>query len=123
MSTMAPEGGLVGGVVFDSATDQAVGGTTALEVLDLTDVVGDLEVPCEWHRLPFHANAPATWIAYINRCPHCRHNGGVRLVCADCKNGVLLTPEAAVCTYCDGILVPFRKAVSKFEPINRRPAG
>lgn len=97
------------------------GGTTLLEreVVDIEEIVGDLDMACEWYKLPFHAEAPARWIAYIKGCPRCGHKGGIRLVCVDCKDGVLMTPDCAQCHSCGLIISPFRHAVRAFEPINR----
>jgi hypothetical protein len=91
------------------------------EVLDLTDVVGDLEIPCEWRVFHCHKGSPARWVVWLVKCPSCGWNCAPRTVCNDCKNYAVFTDECAMCTHCDGIVQPFRKIIARTEPLNRRP--
>lgn len=89
------------------------------EVIDLTEIVGDIEIPCDWGHLPICFDGPARWVVLV-RCPEC-NEGRAKVICTDCKDGAMADETAAgECNYCSAVYVPFRLCMLHIEPLNKR---
>lgn len=79
---------------------------------ELEEIVGDLELPCEYSWL-FHCDDAAHWVM------HARCGCGVavqRLACGGCKNILLSTEEGVRCpAECGEVFVPARRAYHRVE--------
>lgn len=86
--------------------------TTTIDVT-LTELVGDLEVPCDWDRIFRCGPKAAQWVVGL-RC-----GCGVldqRLVCEGCKSVVLAMEEGLSCpSDCGEVFIPARKAIHYME--------
>lgn len=82
---MAPEGGV--------------------EIIDLTEIVGDIEIPCDYDRL-FHCGPAAAKWEMRGACG-CGAKG-VRLVCEGCKDAVIATDDGLMCNACGVVTAPAR---------------
>lgn len=87
------------------------------EDLIITEIVGDLEIPCD---NSFHATCPdepAAWI--LHRVPCSCGAGGPMLACTPCKDMRLLSDGAVTCGGCGETFAPAKHAYSFVEPISR----
>lgn len=90
---------------------------TRPEDMIVAEIVGDLEIPCDY--APFERwcpDEPAAWILHRVRC-ECG-NGGQVLACSPCKDRRLLGDGMVTCGEC-GAVTPVRESYSFFEPINK----
>lgn len=93
--------------------------STDLEIVDLTEIVGDLEIPCDyadsrpgWFGCP---NQPGRWLLFTRD-----HGCGtrVRVACEPCKTARLTAEDGAVeCALCGHITAPPRHAYSRIEAL------
>lgn len=70
-----------------------------------TEIIGAIEIPCEYGDQFGCGPAPAGWEMRL-ACP-CGH-AGVRLACGDCKNKWLTADSAAECPACGDVTAPAR---------------
>ena len=93
------------------------GGVEVLTI-DVTEIVGDLSIPCDYDRLYKCGPAAAEWVM-IARC-ECGVSGE-RLVCPTCKDSVLMDEGGLCCPAgCGFVYVPARHAFTLIEPLNKR---
>lgn len=81
-------------------------------IIDLTELVGELAIPCEYDRLYGCGPAAATWLM-VARC-----GCGVmahRLVCEGCKDKTIQTEDGLCCPGCSMVWTPARRAFSRIE--------
>ena len=87
------------------------------EIIDLTEIVGDLEIPCDYDRLFGCGPRPAAWVM-VAQC-ECGTRGE-RLVCEGCKDATLATERALACpSDCGLVYSPARHAFTRIEPLDR----
>lgn len=87
-----------------------------VEVIDLTQIVGEFSTPCDWAAQQIHlGDGPAAWIAHLAACGCGRV--GARLICESCKDRAIATNEAAECGECGEVYVPFRQVIRHIEPL------
>lgn len=91
-----------------------------LETVDLTEIVGDFEVSCEYAGDdPTECkDDPARWALHLNPC--CPAGAGVRLACDVCKELRVTSGGAVRCEHCNFIFFPARKAYHYIEPLERK---
>jgi hypothetical protein len=89
------------------------------ERLDITDIVGDLDLACEARRHPTNNTDPATWVVWVVQC--CTARPPVGLACDDCLRRWLTANRPARCADCGHRDLP-RRWVLAFERINKPPA-
>lgn len=78
-----------------------------------TEIVGEIEIPCDYDRL-FHCGPDAARWVMTGRCD-CGYQGD-RLVCGGCKNVVLSTEEGLSCPEgCGLIHAPARHIFIRIE--------
>lgn len=94
-------------------------GGVEVEIIDLTEIVGDLEMACEYAYLECCKDRAAKWIVFLTPCGGHRM-GGPRLICEDCKNYVMATEDCAECGVCGEVVYPFRHVFSHIEPLDKR---
>jgi hypothetical protein len=83
---------------------------------ELTEIVGDIEVPCDWGSTSLHVgDGPARWIAVLRPCVCGRT--GVRLICTHCKDVSMQAEDAAMCGACGEVYVPWRSVIYSIESI------
>lgn len=92
--------------------------STEFEIVDLTGIVGEMDLACDYSHFECCRQQHANWIARLKVCA-CGV-GGVRLICSDCKNYIMLTEEAAECGRCGFVDAPFRTAFKSFEPLESK---
>ena len=81
--------------------------------IDLTEIIGDIESPCEWHRIFNCGPKAASWIVAV-RCG-CGANAH-RLVCEGCKSVAMAMEEGLQCpSECGEVFIPARKAIAYME--------
>lgn len=90
---------------------------TDLELVDLTKIVGELQVPCDYSQSRWCPNHPAKWAATVS-CPGCGWTAH-RLLC-DCKDFLMVTEDCIECKTCGEIVAPARHAFKYIEAIDRR---
>lgn len=95
--------------------------STEIEVVDLTEIVGDIEIPCDYGQYtPYDGGcAPnvgaAKWLLVL--ADH-GHGAETRLACTHCKDMRLLVEDAGVeCDKCGHFTFPVRKAYSRIEAL------
>jgi hypothetical protein len=89
-------------------------------IVDLTEIVGDLEVPCDWgdgYKGKGIHDDPARWVIYLVSCT-CGA-GGVRLGCDNCKNHRMTSEDAVICRHCGEVTVPARHAYTRAERLEK----
>ena len=89
------------------------GGIETLPI-DLTEIIGELEIPCDYDRLFRCGPAAAEWLM-VARCG-CGVVGH-RLTCASCKDGIMQTEGGLACPSCDMVFIPARKAFAYMEKL------
>lgn len=87
--------------------------STDIEVVDLTELVGDVQNPCDWSDADYCSKEHAQWAAHAV-CPSC---GGSMwyLICSPCKNLVMVTDDAFECARCGEVVCPARKFIAQLE--------
>ena len=86
--------------------------------IDLTEIIGDIEIPCDWAAQSVHAgDGPARWVAHLIPCVCGRT--GARLICGHCKDAAMATPDAVQCGACGEVYVPFRSVIRLIEPLDK----
>lgn len=92
---------------------------TDIELVDLTEIVGDLDIICDYDDEDDPHDDPAQWVLTLTRCP-CGA-GGQTLACDRCKRARLEESFASVeCGHCGEVTSPARLAYSHVEPLDRR---
>lgn len=89
-----------------------------LEIIDLTEFVGDMSLPCDYsdeHRM---VDEPASWVMFLKPC--CPEGGGIRLACEHCKEGRLMDMHSVQCEFCGHIFEHAPEAYSRIEPLERK---
>ena len=89
-----------------------------IDGMTFTEIVGDIEVPCEYAGDPSCPDEPARWVMHTVTCA-CGF-GGVRIACTPCKDLRMLGEGAVVCESCGYVTVPARLAYHSIEPLERR---
>lgn len=92
--------------------------TTDLEIIDLTSIVGDMELACDYNDEKNPHDEPAEWVLRTVRCT-CGA-GVVRLACDPCKTRRLETLDAVYCTFCNAVYQPARTAYAYVERLEKR---
>ena len=88
-----------------------------LEIIDLTEFVGDIEIPCDYAGGGLCQDDPARWVMF--RKPCCPGGAGVRLACELCKEARLLDQLSLECQFCGFIYEHAPEAYSRIEPLER----
>lgn len=95
------------------------GGVEVLTI-DVTEIAGTVEIPCDWSEMSFHVGDPgAEWIVYLMPCACGRT--GARLICTHCKDVSMATDDAVQCSHCGEVYAPFRSVIHLIEPLDKRP--
>lgn len=89
-----------------------------LEIIDLTEIVGRLEIPCDFADMPDCRDEPAKWVLHRNKC--CPDVPPAALACESCKEGRLLDRYALECRWCGFIWEHAPEAYCYIEPLERR---
>lgn len=91
-----------------------------LEIIDLTEVVGDWEIPCEYagDEVTACKDDPARWVLHLKPC--CPAGAGVRLACEPCKEARVAGGGAVYCEHCGHTFFPAREAYHYIEPLERK---
>lgn len=84
------------------------------EQLDLTAMVGDIDLVCEANR--HRGDEPATWVVWQYAC--CFDRSPVGLICDECLRRFLTRNITARCRSCGHRDLP-RNWILQFERINR----
>lgn len=84
------------------------------EQLNLTDMVGDIDLACEANR--HRGDEHATWVVWQVAC--CPERSPVGLICDPCLRGFLTRNIPARCPRCGHRDLP-RNWILQFERINR----
>lgn len=82
--------------------------------LELTEIVGELSLPCEYGDQFKCGPSPAGW--EMRLACGCG-NTGVRLACTDCKDKWLTADSAAECPSCGDITAPARHLFWLVNPL------
>lgn len=96
---------------------------TDVSITDLTKIVGDLEIPCDYGQKGYcytrgeHTD-PARWVMHLVRCG-CGA-GGIRLACTQCKDERMQMAIALECGGCGEIHPSCSTAYSLIEPLEKR---
>lgn len=91
---------------------------TGLEIVDLTEFVGDLDIKCDYADEPTCRDDPARWVLFLKPC--CPAGGGVRLACDQCKENRLMDMHSVECGFCGHIYDHAPEAYSRIEPLERK---
>lgn len=84
----------------------------APEQINVTELVGDLDIPCDYHPTLKCGPAAARWLMVVRcGCGNIAH----RLACGGCKSIWISTEDAAECPACGEIFAPARKAFARIE--------
>lgn len=89
-----------------------------LEIVDLTSIVGDWALPCEYAGEPGCRDDPASWVLFLKPC--CPAGGGIRLACELCKESRLMDMHSVQCEFCGHIFEHAPEAYSRIEPLERK---
>ena len=79
---------------------------------DIAEMVGDLEIPCEYDYCFGCGPSSARWLM-VAQCG-CGHIAN-RLACGGCKNIWVSTEDAAECPKCAEVFTPARRAFARIE--------
>lgn len=80
------------------------------------DVVGNMDVVCDYNAFESCPKDPARWIVTLAKCP-CGA-GGHRLICSTCKDTVMNTESGLLCGSCERELwSPARLAFVRIDPL------
>lgn len=82
----------------------------------LENLVGDLEIPCDYSVRSWCPDLHADWIARLTPCS-CGV-AGVRLLCGPCKDLVMQTPDGFECRSCGEVTIPARHAFYSFDALS-----
>jgi hypothetical protein len=93
---------------------------TQTEGIIVTELVGDLEIPCDFSDLPACSQGRAEWVLY--RVPCGCGAGGARLACNGCKETRESTDTAVECELCGAVYAPARWAYGYIEYLDKRPS-
>lgn len=89
---------------------------TRPEDLIVAEIVGDLEIPCDYSDSRICPQGPAAWV--LHRVPCVCGKGGAVLSCTACKDYRLLSDGAVFCD-CGEVFAPAKHAYSFIEPLGR----
>ena len=87
-----------------------------LEMVDLTELVGEVETPCDNSDMSWCSKEVARWAALL-KCPECPRISHWELWCTPCRDLVTTTEDGFECGECAQMVLPARRFVSKFEPL------
>lgn len=76
-----------------------------IEVIAIEEIVGAIEIPCEYDRLFRCGPSAAEW--EMRAACGCG-NMAVRLVCEPCKDAILQTEDGLSCSVCLAVIAPAR---------------
>lgn len=90
------------------------------EDLIVTEIVGDLEIPCDFSDDPICGDSPAHWVLF-KHCPGC-HDRKALLACDNCKDARMSSECGVICQSRDGggcgeLIAPARKAYERVEAL------
>ncbi|MGZ6788364.1 MAG: hypothetical protein ACXVGN_00235 [Mycobacteriaceae bacterium] len=89
--------------------------STEVEVIEFTQLVEDIQIPCDWDRLFKCGPRGATWLVGL-RCG-CGQ-ADQRLVCDGCKSVALQMEEGLYCPVdCGEVFIPARRAIHYMEAL------
>lgn len=89
------------------------------EDLIVMEIVGDLEIPCDYLDDSTCSKGRAEWVLHRVRCT-CGA-GGAALACDPCKELRLLSEGSVECGTCGEVTSPARAAYSYIEYLDRNP--
>lgn len=91
--------------------------STGLEIVDLTEIVGEHDIPCDYSDRRWHGGTTrkAKWVMTTVVCVCGRQD--VRLACQECKDLLLAVEDAVKCPGCDELYIPARLAYSHIEAL------
>lgn len=89
-----------------------------LEIIDLTEFVGDISCPCDYSDERQCPDEPAAWVLHLKPC--CPAGGGFRLACDKCKEARLMDAHSVECGFCGYIFEHAPEAYHYIEPLGRR---
>jgi hypothetical protein len=83
---------------------------------DLTEVVGDFSIPCDYAGEAECPDLPAEWVLY--RKPCCLAGVAPKLACEPCKEARLMDGMSVECEHCGHVYDHAPDAYSYMERIN-----
>lgn len=86
------------------------------EDLIITEIVGDMEMACDYSDDETCSQGPAEWVLFLVRC-ECGV-GGTRLACDGCTQMRIASDDAVECD-CGEVTAPARLAYSYIEHVNK----
>ena len=89
---------------------------TAADLSDVTQIVGALDVACDW-REP--CDQPAEWI--VRSSHSCEKHTSVGVLCDNHLRWILLTHSRWACNVTGEEWAPARRWLTHFERINKKP--
>ena len=90
-----------------------------LEIVDLTSIVGDFEVSCDYADEDWNCqDDPASWVLHLKPC--CPAGAGVRLACEVCKESRMMDAGAVECQFCGFVYEHAPEAYHYIEPLERK---
>lgn len=85
-----------------------------IQFTELEEIVGDIEIPCDYDRIFRCGPAAAGWeMRAVCGCG----NKAVRLACESCKDAILQTEDGMSCSVCDAVTIPARHLFWHIERI------
>ena len=88
-----------------------------LEIVDLTELVGGVEIPCDYSDEPACGGGSPSWVLFFSCC---EGGSGVRLACDICKDERLMDRVSIECPACGHIFEHAPEAYSRIEPLERK---
>lgn len=87
------------------------------ERLDVTEIVGRVDIACETRRHnQLGIPDSASWVLWTTPC--CERRKARGFICDVCLDHYLTTDNAVRCDLCDARVEPARKWIVRYEPIN-----
>lgn len=80
---------------------------------NIVEIVGDHEIPCDFHEYSSCGPATARWIMHV-RCPGCGHSPTL-LVCGTDKATLDSSEAGLLCGACDELVAPARHMFYRIE--------
>lgn len=89
----------------------------ATDAFMLTEIVGDLDIPCDYSDERDCPDLPAEWVLHVKACCYV---GRQRLACDTCKENRLMDAFSLECATCGHIFERAPDAYVLIEALNRR---
>ena len=92
---------------------------THIEVTHLEEIVGAMEIPCDYSTERACPDLPAKWVMHLKVC--CPHVAMQKLACDGCKEQRLMDAFSLECEFCGTVFDHAPDAYRYIEPLERRP--